>query len=138
MGYLIDSNVLSELRKPKCVKQVTGWFRDRTPSELFTSVLVLAELRRGSLLVRRRDPVSADKLDRWISDLQIAFEDRVLVVSRAVADRWAELMVPDPVSVIDGLLAATALVHDLTLVTRNTKDVARTGANLFDPFQLPP
>jgi len=62
----------------------------------------------------------------------------VLAVSRAVADRWAELMVPDPVSVIDGLLAATALVHDLTLVTRNIKDVARTGANLFDPFQLPP
>lgn len=138
MGYLIDSNVLSELRKPKCVEQVTSWFRDRTPSELFTSVLVLAELRRGSLLVRRRDPASADKLDRWISDLQIAFEDRVLVVSRAVADRWAELMVPDPVSVIDGLLAATALVHDLTLVTRNTKDVARTGAKLFDPFQPPP
>ena len=55
-----------------------------------------------------------------------------------MADRWAELMVPDPVSVIDGLLAATALVHGLTLVTRNTKDVARTGANLFDPFQLPP
>jgi hypothetical protein len=82
--------------------------------------------------------VSADKLDRWISDLQIAFEDRVLVVSRAVADRWAELMVPDPLSVIDGLLAATALVHDLTLVTRNTKDVARTGANLFNPFHLPP
>jgi toxin FitB len=138
MGYLIDSNVLSELRTPKCVEQVTGWFRERTPSELFTSVLVLAELRRGSLLVPRRDPVSADKLDRWISDLQIAFEDRVLAVSRAVADRWAELMVPDPVSVIDGLLAATALVHDLTLVTRNTKDVARTGANLFNPFQMPP
>lgn len=135
MGYLIDSNVLSELRKPRRAEQVAGWFRQVAPSELFTSVLVLAELRRGSLLVRRRDPASADQLDRWISDLQAAFEDRVLAISSAVADRWAELMVPDPVSVIDGLLAATALVHDLTLVTRNTKDVARTGARLLDPFQ---
>jgi predicted nucleic acid-binding protein len=138
MGYLIDSNVLSELRKPKRVEQVAAWFRAIAPSELFTSVLVLAELRRGSLLVRRRDPASADSLDRWISDLETAFEDRVLAVSPAVANRWAELMVPDPISVIDGLLAATALVHDLTLVTRNTKDVARTGVTLLDPFHPPP
>lgn len=137
MGYLIDSNVLSELRKPKCVEQVAGWFRRIASSELFTSVLVLAELRRGCLLVRRRDPVSADSLDSWISDLEAAFEDRVLAVSSTVANRWAELMVPDPVPVIDGLLAATAMVHELTLVTRNTKDVARTGVDLLDPFQLP-
>jgi len=137
MGYLIDTNVLSELRKPKRVEQVADWFRRVAPSELFTSVLVLAELRRGSLLVRRREPTSADKLDGWIADLQIAFEDRVLAVSSAVADRWAELMVPDPISVIDGLLAATALVHDLTFVTRNTRDVARTGVKLLDPFQPP-
>lgn len=113
---------------------MADWFRQVAPSELFTSVLVLAELRRGSLLVRRRDPSSADRLDRWISDVEAAFEDRVLVVSTAAANRWAELMVPDPISVIDGLLAATALVHDLTLVTRNTKDVARTGVKLLDPF----
>lgn len=87
--------------------------------------------------MRRREPTSADKLDGWIADLQIAFEDRVLAVSSAVADRWAELMVPDPISVIDGLLAATALVYDLTFVTRNTRDVARTGVKLLDPFQPP-
>jgi hypothetical protein len=73
----------------------------------------------------------------WIADIEAAFENRVLPVSAAVANRWAELMVPDPIPVIDGLLAATALVHDLTFVTRNTKDVARTGAKLLDPFQLP-
>lgn len=134
MGYLIDSNILSELRKPKRVEQVAAWFRAAPPSTLFTSVLVMAELRRGSLLIRRRDPVSADKLDDWISDLWAAFEDRVLPVSSAVADRWADLMVPNPVPVIDGLLAATALAHDLTLVTRNTKDVARTGVKILDPF----
>lgn len=137
MGYLIDSNVLSELRKPKRVEQVAAWFRGVPPSDLFTSVLVMAELRRGSLLIRRRDPASADRLDRWISELWAAFEDRVLSVSPAVANRWADLMVPDPVPVIDGLLAATALVHDLTLVTRNTKDVVRTGVKVFDPFTPP-
>lgn len=137
MGFLIDSNILSELRKPKRAEQVAVWFRTVPPSELFTSVLVMAELRRGSLLIRRRDSASADKLDTWISDLWAAFEDRVLPVSSAVANRWAELMVPDPIPVIDGLLAATALVHDLTLVTRNTKDVIRTGVKVLDPFTSP-
>lgn len=135
MGYLIDSNVLSELRKPKRVEQVAAWFRSVPPSELFTSVLVMAELRRGSLLIRRRDIASADRLDEWIAELHSAFGARVLPVSSLVADRWADLSVPDPVPVIDGLLAATAMVHDLTLVTRNTKDVARTGVKLFDPFE---
>jgi predicted nucleic acid-binding protein len=136
MGYLIDSNVLSELRKPRCVEQVAAWFRSTPPSELFTSVLVMAELRRGSLLVRRRDPEGAERLDGWIAELGVAFEDRVLLVSSAVANRWAHLMVPDPISVIDGLLAATALVHDHTLVTRNTRDVVRTGVKVLDPFSI--
>jgi hypothetical protein len=84
-------------------------------------VLVIAELRRGSLLLRRRDPESASRLDTWISDLEAVFADRVLAVTAVVANRWAELMVPNPISVIDGLLAATALAHDLTLVTRNNE-----------------
>ena len=128
--------MLSELRKPKRVEQVAAWFRSVSPADLFTSVLVMAELRRGSLLVRRRDPVTADRLDGWIVELLAAFEDRVLPISPAVANRWADLMVPDPIPVIDGLLAATALVHDFTLVTRNTKDVARTGVKVLDPFNL--
>jgi predicted nucleic acid-binding protein len=138
VGYLIDSNVLSELRKPKRVELVAAWFRGVEPSDLFTSVLVIAELRRGILLLHRRDPESASRLDAWISDLEAAFADRVLAVTALVANRWAELMVPNPIPVIDGLLAATALTHDLTLVTRNTKDVARTGVKLLDPFQLTP
>jgi toxin FitB len=137
MGYLIDSNVLSELRKPKRAEQVAAWLRAVPASSLFTSVLVMAELRRGSLLIRRRDPDSADRLDGWISDLWDSFEDRVLPISSAIADRWADLMVPNPVPVIDGLLAATALEHDLTLVTRNVKDIARTPAKVLDPFNLP-
>jgi predicted nucleic acid-binding protein len=81
VGYLIDSNVLSELRKPKRVEHVAAWFRGVDPSELFTSVLVIAELRRESLLLRRRDPESDSRLDAWISDLEAAFADRV-------ANRW--------------------------------------------------
>lgn len=133
---MIDANVLSELRKPKRVEHVAVWLRTTPSVELYTSVLVMAELRRGSQLIRRRDPVSADRLDGWISDLWVGFEDRVLGVTREVANRWADLMVPDPISVIDGLLAATALVHNLTLVTRNTKDVAKTGVKILDPFTL--
>lgn len=136
MGYLIDANVLSELRKPKRAEQVAAWLRATPPAELYTSVLVMAELRRGSQSVRRRDPASADRLDGWISDLWAGFGDRVLVVTREVANRWADLMVPDPIPVIDGLLAATALVHNHTLVTRNTKDVIRTGVKVLDPFSL--
>lgn len=136
MGYLIDSNVLSELRKPKRAEHVASWFRRVPASDMFTSVLVMAELRRGSQLLRRRDPASAERLEVWISDLWRAFEERVLLITPDIANRWADLMVPDPIAVIDGLLAATALVHDLTLVTRNTKDVARTGVKVFDPFSL--
>ncbi len=136
MGYLIDSNILSELRKPRRAEHVAAWFRRAPASDMFTSVLVMAELRRGSQLLRRRDPASAERLEVWISDLWTAFEERVLLVTPDIANRWADLMVPDPIPVIDGLLAATALVHDLTLVTRNTKDVARTGVKVFDPFSL--
>jgi predicted nucleic acid-binding protein len=136
MGYLIDSNVLSELRKPKRAEHVVAWLRSTPSGDLFTSVLVMAELRRGSLSLRRRDLASADHLDAWIRELWTGFGRRVLPVSAAVADRWAEFMVPNPVPVIDGLIAATALIHDLTLVTRNVKDVERTGARVFDPFDV--
>ena len=137
MGYLIDSNVLSELRKPKRAEHVVAWLRSIPSSDLFTSVLVMAELRRGSSSLRRRDPAAADHLDAWIRELWAGFGRRVLPVSAAVADRWADLMVPNPIPVIDGLIAATALVHDLTLVTRNIKDVERTGARVLDPFNVP-
>lgn len=135
MGWLIDTNVVSELRKgPRADAGVTQWFADVADDAIFTSVLVLGELRRGVELVRRRDEVAATSLERWLDEMVGRFPERVLPVDDAVADRWGRLNVPNPVPAIDGLLAATALVHGMTLVTRNVADVASTGVAVHNPF----
>ena len=102
--------------------------------DVATSVLVLAEIRRGIELKRRTEPAQALVLDRWFAAMRTRLADRVLPVDETVADAWALLSVPDPLSLIDGLLAATAKVHGLTLVTRNVHDFERTGISLLDPF----
>lgn len=135
MSYLLDTNVLSELRKgERANRGVLSWFAEAEDEELFTSVLVLGELRRGVESLRRRDSVAALSLDQWLARLAEQFSDRVLPVDQDVALRWGRLNVPDPVPTVDGLLAATALVRGLTLVTRNTRDVERTGVFLINPF----
>ncbi len=135
MTWLLDTNVLSELRKgPRADAGVRCWFDNAADRDLFTSVLVAGELRRGVELIRRRDRPAGDGLAEWLESLIERFGDRLLPIDAAVATRWGELNVPDPVPTVDGLLAATALVHDLTLVTRNVRDVARTGVRLLDPF----
>ncbi|HEY2561915.1 MAG TPA: PIN domain-containing protein, partial [Caldimonas sp.] len=84
--------------------------------------------------LRRRDDIVAHALERWLRQLIEDHGDRILPVTLSIAEEWGRLTVPDPLPVIDGLLAATAKVHDLTFATRNIKDVARTGISLFDPF----
>ncbi len=134
MSWLIDTNILSELRKGERANDgIRGWFADTREEDLFTSVLVLGELRRGIGLLRRRDVPSALALEQWLIRLTQTFSDRVLPVDARVADRWGTLSVPDPVPTVDGLLAATALVHNHVLVTRNVRDVAATGVQLLDP-----
>ena len=136
MSWLLDTNVLSELRKGvRANAGVRSWFAQATDTEVFTSVMVLGEIRRGIEAVRRRDSIAALALEQWLLRLTETFADRVLAVDADVADRWGALNVPDPVPTVDGLLAATALVHDLTLVTRNVRDVERTGVRSFDPFR---
>lgn len=134
MSWLVDTNVISELRKgDRANAGVRAWFAAARPDELYTSVLVLGEIRRGVESVRRRDATAAEALEHWLGRLADGFADRILLVDATVADRWGALNVPDPVPTVDGLLAATALVHDLTLVTRNVRDVAGTGVRLLDP-----
>lgn len=99
-----------------------------------TSVLVLAEIRRGIELKRRRDAVQAAALDAWFTRMKAGLGNRVTDIDEPIADRWARLNVPDPLPFIDGLLAATAIERGLTLVTRNTVDVARTGVAVLNPF----
>jgi predicted nucleic acid-binding protein len=133
--FLLDTNVISELRKgPRADSKVTSWFSGLTAEEIFLSVLTIGEIRRGVESVRRRDPDSAASLDRWLGRLSEAYADRILPVDGEIAEEWGRMNVPDPLPVIDGLLAATARVLGMTLVTRNVADVRATGIDLLDPF----
>jgi toxin FitB len=135
LSYLLDTNVISELRKGKRADaKVTAWFGGLSDDEIFLSVLTIGEIRRGIENVRGRDSDSAVALDRWLALLSEVHGDRILPVNRAIAEEWGRMNVPDPLPVVDGLLAATARVLGLTLATRNVVDVRGTGVELFDPF----
>ena len=137
--YLLDTNVVSELRKidaGKADRQVARWANGVDVSELFLSALTLEELERGVLLVERRDRRKGEMLRAWLeSKLLPAFEERILAVDASVARRCAALHVPDPRSPIDALIAATALVHGLKLVTRNVAHFAPTGVEVVNPWE---
>lgn len=135
MSWLLDTNIISELRKgERAHPGLRAWFAQIDEDSLSTSVLVVGELRRGIESLRRRDVPSALALEHWLAGITGGFADRILPVDQAVAEQWGRLNVPDPVPTVDGLLAATAMVHGLTLVTRNTRDVVRTGVALLDPM----
>lgn len=137
MSYLVDTNVLSELRKGKrCHPGVAHWFDRLAAEDLFLSVLVVGEIRRGIERIRRRDARSARVLDTWLGKVTREHGDRILPVDQEVAQEWGRLNVPDPIPVVDGLMAATARVHGLTLATRNVRDVAKTGVDCVDPFEF--
>ena len=134
MGFLLDTNVVSEIRKKKPHPSVSRWFSSVPESELFLSVLVIGEIRQGVDRLARRDAAQAEAFESWLAQLVAVYEDRIVPITTDVAETWGRLNVPDPVPVVDGLLAATALVRGWTLVTRNTADVESTGVRLFNPF----
>jgi hypothetical protein len=135
MAYLLDTCVLSGLRKPKAHPGVTAWMAGIRPDEAYLSVLTFGEIRRGIELRRARDQAAARTLERWLLGLEAHYADRILPVTTAIADRWGRLSPAQPLPVTDGLIAATALEHKLTVVTRNTADFVRSGAGLLDPFE---
>lgn len=138
MSYLLDTNVISELRKgERANANVRAWFDGLEDEEIYLSILTIGEIRRGIESVRRRDPDSAAALDSWVARLSEAHRDRILPIDRAIAEEWGRMNVPDPLPVVDGLLAATAKVSGLTLATRNTADVESAGVELLNPFSLP-
>jgi hypothetical protein len=135
LTYLLDTNVISELRKrDRGHPAVVRWAGSIEPRTLYTSVLVIGEIRRGIELKCRRDAGQAEVLDAWLDKLRAGLGDRVLPVDERIAEAWGRLGAPNPLPVIDGLIAATALVHGLTVVTRNVADLARTGVDVLDPF----
>ena len=137
MNYLFDTNIISEIYKgPSCDRRVAKWFAGlRDDDELFVSVLVLGEVRRGVELVRPRDPIKAQTLERWLEQVEAEYADRTLAIDRSVAEEWGRISAKRPVPVVDALLAATAVVHDLTLVTRDERDVAGLGVKVLNPFR---
>jgi predicted nucleic acid-binding protein len=136
--YLLDTNVVSELRKARAGKadgRVMTWAANAAATDLFLSVVSIEEIEIGALLAERRDPVQGAILRAWLEEHVLpAFEDRILPVDTAVARRSARLHVPDTRPVRDALIAATALVHGFTVVTRNVPDFVPTGVKVLDPW----
>ena len=134
-GYLLDTNVISETRKTRADKGVLAFLSAAETAGLFLSVLTLGELRKGVAAKHRTDPAAADRLVAWVDGIETTFADRVLPIDAAIARCWGELSANRSLPVIDTLIAATAISHGLTLVTRNTRDVEATGVQLVDPWR---
>jgi toxin FitB len=138
-GFLLDTNVVSELRKKeRCAPKVNAWAGTVPKNQDFLSVLVVGELVRGANLKRRTAPQMADALARWIGRLTHLYADRILPITLEIAQEWGRLSALRPIPPEDGLLAATALVHRLTLVTRNVRNVEGLGVSLLNPWSWNP
>ena len=137
--FLLDTNVVSEVRKGgRSDSSVSNWYTGGGESQLFISSLTIGEIRRGIELVRRRGDIEqADALETWLQTVVEGFSGRILSVDADVANTWGRMSALRPVPVVDGLLAATAEVHDMTLVTRNVSDVEGLGVQVFNPFGAP-
>ena len=138
-GFLLDTNIISELVKAKPEPRVTAWIENIDESLLYLSVLTLGEIRKG--ITSLRDGARRVSLEAWLDrDLVLRFSDRIISIDLDVADRWGRIAGSAstrkaPLPVVDGLLAATALQYDLTLVTRNIADIAGSGVAVFNPWQ---
>ena len=138
--YVLDTNVISELRhgKPNQSLQVRAWASDKPASHLYISAISILELEKGVLALERRTPPQGSALRVWMNGVKANFADRILPFSGNTATLCAALHVPDPKSERDAMIAATALEHGMTVVTRNAADFAGTGTKLIDPFLAQP
>lgn len=132
--YLLDTNVVSELRRARPNRAVVAWLSDIPAEQLFLSAVTLGELQAGVEIIRQQDPEKAEEIEAWVDT--VAATNEVLPVDGVIFRRWAKLMHRQSDDLIeDALIAATALVHDFTVVTRNVRDFERLGARVFDPFR---
>ena len=136
MNYLIDTNIISEVRKgDRCNPNVAAWYASIDDTDIYLSVLILGEIRKGIERARPNDPAQARALEKWLGTVRDSFADRVLPVDQLVADEWGRMSAMRSVPSVDTLLAATAKVHRMTLATRNLSDVADLGADVLNPFE---
>jgi len=137
VSHLLDTNVLSEWRKPQPNPGVVEWLAGIVEDELFISVITIGEIRRGiAKLQLRNDHRQAAAYESWLADTKGAFADRLVPISVDVAEEWGRIHADHPVSMADGLIAATAKMHGWTVVTRNVKDFGATGVRLVNPFTV--
>jgi len=134
-GYLLDTNVISETRKSRADAGVIAFLSAAQSGGLYLSVLTLGELRRGVAAKRRTDSVAGDQLSLWVDGIEATFGDRLLPLDAQAARLWGELSAVRSLPAVDTLIAATAMRHDLTLVTRNIRDIESTGVRLIDPWR---
>ena len=136
MNYLIDTNIISEVRKgARCDANVAQWYDSIDDTAIYLSVLVLGEFRKGVERARTTDLDQARALEKWLTAVLDSFAERILPIDQAVADEWGRMGAKRPVSTVDALLAATAKVHGMTLVTRNVSHVTDLGAKVINPFE---
>lgn len=134
--YLIDTNVISEVRKgQRCNANVAAWYASMGEDELFLSALVFGEIRQGVERLRSRNAQRAAALEMWMEEILASFAERILPVDERVAQIWGRMNARATLPVLDSLQAATAEAHGLVLVTRNIKDIERSGVRCLNPFE---
>jgi toxin FitB len=132
--YLVDTNVIFEARRGS--RQAQAWLRSVRPESVYLSALTLGEIMRGVILRRKSDPLTAARLGGWLERLRHDHADRILPVTDRIALEWGRIAALRPRGDVDGLIAATAIVHELSLVTRNVGDFEDTGASLINPWDI--
>jgi toxin FitB len=136
VSFLLDTNVVSETRRKVPDPNVLTWVSQAEPSDLFISAMTLGEIAKGVALRAKRNPAQATGLQRWLAETRTRFASRVIAIDADIAEAWGRLDAKRSLPVIDGLLAATALVRGLILVTRNVRDVADAGITLLNPWNV--
>lgn len=135
MPYLLDTNILSELRKGKrCDSNVLAWAQTTTRERHYISVLTLGEIRKGIEILRRKSPKQCPAFEKWLLSIETEYEADILPITDSISGQWGRLIAKQTLPVIDGLLAATALRHELTVATRNTNDFNNSGVQVVNPY----
>lgn len=134
MGFLLDTDIVSELRKKNPDRKVLAWYDGVHSHQLHLSAITIGEIRLGIERLRARDTPQAQLLEAWLDTLCATYRDRIVAVDADIAEEWARMNVPRTIPILGGLLAATAKVHEWTFVTRNATDVDGTGISILNPF----